>query len=275
MATTNGPTARPPCCGHGTGGVRGAARYNSGMARDWQHDALTAYLREHACDAGLRHRGVYLTDPERERMLDDIIAEEYWPQVRDVVRPSRWAVRVDVDGTNPLQAIRTVNGHRHIARELTLLLVDPARWPPQRTRLHNAWHCAGTLRVTDEQEIMFSWRFSLEVPERQVSVASLIPALQEPLLAGMPPSLSYCPARGDRDGNMLPVRAVIAYTPNGLSWDRAAGGTGHTLRIAEELGIPAVNLSPRTPPEHNAAALAAVPDIVRVTILDELPALPR
>ena len=79
----------------------------------------------------------------------------------------------------------------------------------------------------------------------------------------------------DADGDVLPVRAVIAYTPNGLSRGRAAGGTGHTLRIAAELGIPAVNLSPRTPPEHNAAALAAVPDIVRVTILDELPALPR
>ena len=79
----------------------------------------------------------------------------------------------------------------------------------------------------------------------------------------------------DADGDVLPVRAVIAYTPNGLSRGRAAGGTGHTLRIAEELGIPAVNLAPRTPPEHNAAALAAVPDIVRVTILDELPAVPR
>ena len=79
----------------------------------------------------------------------------------------------------------------------------------------------------------------------------------------------------DADGDALPVRAVIAYTPNGLARGRAAGGTGHTLRIAEELGIPAVNLSPCAPPEHNAAALAAVPDIVRVTILDELPALPR
>ena len=54
-----------------------------------------------------------------------------------------------------------------------------------------------------------------------------------------------------------------------------SGGTSHTLRIAAELGIPTVNLSPRTPPGHNAAALAAVPDIVRVTILDQLPALPR
>ena len=162
-------------CALGTMGGRGWVC--GGGAVQWQHDALTAYLREHAGDAGLRHRSVYLTDPEGERKLDDIIAEEYWPQVRDVVRPSRWAVRVDVDGTNPLQAIRTVNGHRHIARELTFLLVDPARWPPQRTRLHNAWDCAGTLRVTAEQEIMFSWRFSLEVPESQVSVASLIPAL--------------------------------------------------------------------------------------------------
>ena len=67
--------------------------------------------------------------------MRDRLKEEYWPQVCDAVRPSRWAVRVDVDGTAPLQAIRTVSSHRHIARELTFMLVDVARWPPQRTRL--------------------------------------------------------------------------------------------------------------------------------------------
>ena len=79
----------------------------------------------------------------------------------------------------------------------------------------------------------------------------------------------------DDDGGTLPVRAVIAYTPNGLSVGREAGGTGHTLRIAASLDIPCVNLSPRTPPEPNAAALAAVPGVVREAVLGRVPGLPR
>ena len=79
----------------------------------------------------------------------------------------------------------------------------------------------------------------------------------------------------DDDGGTLPVRAVVAYTPNGLPVGREAGGTGHTLRTAASLGIPCINLSPRTPPEPNAAALAAVPAIVREAVLGRVPGLPR
>ena len=79
----------------------------------------------------------------------------------------------------------------------------------------------------------------------------------------------------DDDGEMLPVIAVIAYTPNGLPLGREAGGTGHTLRAAAALGIPFVNLSPRTPPGDNAAALATVPAIVRQAVLGRIPGLPR
>ena len=77
------------------------------------------------------------------------------------------------------------------------------------------------------------------------------------------------------DGGTLPVRAVIAWTPNGLAVGREAGGTGHTLRTAASLDIPCVNLSPRTPPERNAAALAAVPRVVREAVLGRVPGLPR
>ena len=79
----------------------------------------------------------------------------------------------------------------------------------------------------------------------------------------------------DDDGATLPVRAVVAYTPNGLALGREAGGTGHTLRAAAALGIPFVNLSPRTPPGDNAAALATVPAIVRQAVLGRIPGLPR
>ena len=79
----------------------------------------------------------------------------------------------------------------------------------------------------------------------------------------------------DDDGESLPVRAVIAWTPNGLPVGREAGGTGHTLRTAASLDIPCVNLSRRTPAERNAAALAAVPRVVREAILGRVPALPR
>ena len=79
----------------------------------------------------------------------------------------------------------------------------------------------------------------------------------------------------DDDGENLPVRAVIAWTPNGLPVGREAGGTGHTLRTAASLDIPCINLSPRSPPERNAAALAAVPRIVRDAVLGRVPGLSR
>lgn len=81
-------------------------------------------------------------------------------------------------------------------------------------------------------------------------------------------------AQGD-DRRTLPVCAVIAYTPNGLPTGREAGGTGHTLRTAAFLDIPCINLSRRTPPERNAAALAAAPRIVRQAVLGRVPGLPR
>ena len=79
----------------------------------------------------------------------------------------------------------------------------------------------------------------------------------------------------DDNGTVLPVRAVIAWTPNGRAHGREAGGTGHTLRVAAELAIPVVNLSERTPPERNADALAAIPTALRRAILDRFADLPR
>lgn len=77
------------------------------------------------------------------------------------------------------------------------------------------------------------------------------------------------------DGGALPVLAVIAYTPNGLPTGRDAGGTGHTLRVAGELGVPTVNVSSRTPPADNAAALDRVPETLRAALQRHFPALPR
>ena len=77
------------------------------------------------------------------------------------------------------------------------------------------------------------------------------------------------------DGVRLPVLAVVAYTPNGLADGREAGGTGHTLRVARELGIPAVNVSPRAPRAENAAALDRTPGTLRAALLRHFPALPR
>ena len=79
----------------------------------------------------------------------------------------------------------------------------------------------------------------------------------------------------DDDGRVLPIRAVIAWTPNGGAHGREAGGTGHTLRIAAELGTPVVNLSERTLPERNADALADVPTVMRRAVLDRFADLPR
>ncbi len=77
------------------------------------------------------------------------------------------------------------------------------------------------------------------------------------------------------DGESLPVLAVVAYTPNGLPTGRDAGGTGHTLRVAAELGIPAVNVAPATPAADNAAALERVPATLRAAVLRHFPGLPR
>ena len=79
----------------------------------------------------------------------------------------------------------------------------------------------------------------------------------------------------DDEGTVLPVSAVIAWTPNGRAHGREAGGTGHTLRVAADLGIPVVNLSERTPPERNADFLAAIPTVMRRAILDRFADLPR
>ena len=77
------------------------------------------------------------------------------------------------------------------------------------------------------------------------------------------------------DGDSLPVLAAVAYTPNGRADGRDAGGTGHGLRVARDLGIPAVNVSPLTPPGDNAAALDRAPGTLRAALLRHFPALPR
>ncbi len=77
------------------------------------------------------------------------------------------------------------------------------------------------------------------------------------------------------DDIAIPVQGVVAFTPNGRSTGRNAGGTGHGLRVAAELGIPAVNVSPRTPPADNAPALDRLPDVLRQALLRHFPALPR
>lgn len=64
-------------------------------------------------------------------------------------------------------------------------------------------------------------------------------------------------------GRVIPVRAVVAWTPNGAADGRDAGGTGHALRIARRYGIPTVNLSRLAPARPNAAALAAMPRQIR------------
>ena len=79
----------------------------------------------------------------------------------------------------------------------------------------------------------------------------------------------------DDDGALLPVCAAIAWNPSGSAQGREAGGTGHTLRVAAELGIPVVNVSERTAPERNAEALAAIPAVMRRAILDRFADLPR
>ena len=77
------------------------------------------------------------------------------------------------------------------------------------------------------------------------------------------------------DGAALPVLAVVAYTPNGLPTGRDAGGTGHALRVAGELGIPAVNVSPRAPAADNGAALDRIPGTLRDALLARFADLPR
>lgn len=68
---------------------------------------------------------------------------------------------------------------------------------------------------------------------------------------------------------------VVGYTANGSAHGRDAGGTGHTLRLAAELEIPVVNLSPATPPAHNAAALRRIARPAVGHIVRHFPRLPR
>lgn len=78
--------------------------------------------------------------------------------------------------------------------------------------------------------------------------------------------------RGD---GLVPPAFVLAWTANGLGTGRDAGGTGHTLRLADALGIPAVNLADATPPARNARALALLPDPAGDAVLRRFPGLPR
>ena len=81
---------------------------------------------------------------------------------------------------------------------------------------------------------------------------------------------------GARNGDdLVPPAFVLAWTANGLGTGRDAGGTGHTLRLADALGIPAVNLADATPPERNARALALLPDPAADAVLRHVPDLPR
>lgn len=176
----------------------------------WQQEALQRHIDEHIDTPSFADRTLFLSDPRRERELDERLVGRMWPGVRDAVEPGPWALVVDgAAGTSARDALTTPR-HAEICRALTFLIEDPDR--PRRPGTAPPWFCRGTVSCAAGR-FFVAFDFTLSLPI-DFAFQEILRLLSEPRLAGCPPELRFDPGVPDARAPTLEL---------GLTWGRGAG----------------------------------------------------
>ena len=151
----------------------------------WQLKQLRKFLEEHKNDIDLNSQGIFLTDPEKEQELDDIIVNEIWPGVVKAISQYPLTTRIGINETVK-QGIYTKQD-QYIARELVFIIDDPER--PRRSTISPPWFCRERIECTPDS-YMISSDFTICFPD-DFSLKKVMRILREPKMQGCPPELSY------------------------------------------------------------------------------------
>ncbi len=206
----------------------------------WQHEALRRYIDEQRDTPGFADHTVFLSDPVRERKLDERLLRAMWPGVLEALAPSRWAPIVNgAAGTSVHDGLRT-QGEGEIGRALTFLIEDPDR--PRVPGAAPPWFCRGTVSCTAAR-FFVAFDFTVSLPI-DFPFQDTLRMLSEPRFAGYPPELRFHAGIPDVGTPALEL---------GFNWGHGAEPWSDRRAFA----------AARTATEKNALAIDAVHDLER------------
>ena len=150
----------------------------------WQMEQLERLMAEQAGRRWPEHRCALLSSPAAERELDAMVLKELWPGIEQALQNSRLVALAG--GGTPAQALRTLN-RKFTTRALTVVIEDPER--PSGRRTLKPWFCRFEIEAWIEGYVLKRTTI-LSFPE-EFAMAKLMRLLQEPLMRGYPPALSW------------------------------------------------------------------------------------
>ena len=178
----------------------------------WQMEQLERLMTEQAGRGWPENRCALLSNPAAERALDAMVLKELWPGVEQALQGSRLVALTGGGGT-PAQAMKTLH-RKFTTRSLTVVIEDPER--PSGRRTLKPWYCRFEIEAWVEGYVLKRTTI-LSFPE-DFGMAKLMRLLQEPLMRGYPPALSWY--EGFDGPGMYSVELNA-----GQGYDWSAGGT--------------------------------------------------
>ena len=174
----------------------------------WQAKQLQRLVADTAGKAWPEHRCAMLSNPAAECAIDGIVLEELWPGVVQALQGSGLTALTGDDGATPAQALVTL--HREFTtRTLTFVIEDPDR--PAALRVWKPWYCRFAIEASVERYFLDKTTL-LSFPE-DFDMSRLTRVLQEPLMQGCPPELSW------HEGFDGPgMYSLKIHTGEGASW---------------------------------------------------------
>lgn len=181
-----------------------------GRHGSWQARELDRIMSEQAGKAWPEHRCATLSNPAAERGIDGIILEELWPGVGQALQGSGFTALTGDDGATPSQALEPLQ-REFTTRALTFVIEDPDR--PAALQAWKPWYCRFVIQASIEHYFLDKTTL-LSFPE-DFDLSRLTRLLQEPLMQGCPPELSWY--EGFDGPGMYSIRI---HTGEGASWGR-------------------------------------------------------
>ena len=196
-------------------------RYSS-----WQAEELDRVMTAQAGKRWPEHRCALLSNPAAECELDAIVLKELWPGVEEALQGSLLVATAGLGAATPALALETLH-RKFTTRFLTFVIEDPER--PAEGLAWKPWFCRFEIVAWIEGYILKKTTI-LSFPE-DFAMAKLTRLLQEPLMQGYPPALSWYESF-DGPG----THSVELNAGQGSDWGlrRQAGAREHVRKTVED-----------------------------------------